>query len=53
MSPGFAAACRYAAWEAAHPAAPGPVRAMVRDEHAADHLDFDRWYAAITGCLPF
>jgi len=53
MSPGFAAAAAYAAWEAAHPAAPGPVRAMVRDEMADGHADFAHWYAAITGCLPF
>jgi len=53
MSPGFAAACAFRAWEAAHPAAPCPVRAMVRDEMADGHADFARWYAAITGCLQF
>jgi hypothetical protein len=53
VSPGFAAACAFRAWEAAHPAAPGPVRAMVRDEHADGLPDFDRWYRAITGHLPF
>ena len=53
MSPGFAAACAFLAWEAAHPTAPGPVRAMVRDEHADGHADFAHWYAAITFRLPF
>ena len=53
MSPGFAAAAAYAAWEREHPAAPAPVRAMVRDEHADGLPDFAKWYAVITGCLPF
>ena len=53
MSPGFAAAAAFRAWEAAHPNAPGPVRAMTLDEHAADHLDFAHWYDAITGCVRF
>ena len=53
MTPGFRAACAFRAWEAAHPNAPGPVWRMVKDEHAADHLDFAHWYAAITGCVRF
>ena len=53
MTPGFAAAAAFLAWEAAHPAAPGPVRAMVRDEHADGHADFAWWHDALADHVRF